>query len=90
MARNGRGGVFIVGVAAGAAATWLLATRRGRSLCGRLTDGGRGPQPERLVDTESVAWQDAGDADERSEALRRKTDETRQRLRRQVGLPPEE
>lgn len=89
MAENGRRGVFLVGLAAGAAATWLLATGKGRALCSRLTAGRRGPEPDQLVDAESSAWQDAADADERSEALRRKIDETRRRLREQVGLPPE-
>lgn len=89
MAGKRRSGLFAVGVAAGAAATWLLATRRGRSLGRRLIGGGRTPEPEQLVAAESTDPHDAVDADERSQALRRKIDETRRRLREQVGLPPE-
>lgn len=87
---NTRGGVFVAGMAAGVAATWLLATRRGRALCGRVTAVGRAPEPEQLVDLEASAGPEAPGAEERSEVLRRKIDETRRRLREQVGLPPEE
>lgn len=89
--KNRRGSLFVVGVAAGAATTLLLATREGRGLCRRLIGGvRRPPAPDRLVEVESAVWEDEQDADARSEELRRKIEETRRRLREQVGLPPEE
>ena len=91
MSDRARGRLFAVGVVAGAATTLLLVTKEGRALCRRAAGGiRRSPSPEELVEVESVAWEEADDADVRSEALRRKIEETRRRLREQVGLPPEE
>jgi len=88
---RGRGRLFAAGVVAGAATTLLLTTKEGRGLCRKLAGSvRRSPSPDGLVEVESVAWEDAEDADVRSEALRRKIEETRRRLREQVGLPPEE
>ncbi len=77
-------GRFIAGVAVGAAAIWLAVSRRGRSLCARVLGRGGDGQP-----TQPWTAEEPPD-DARSEALRDKFDETRRRLREQVGLPPDE
>jgi hypothetical protein len=75
--------MFVFGLAAGAVAVWLFATGEGKAVCARVR--GRGGAQD-----ETVSWQgDGSDADARSEALRQKIEETRRRLREQVGLPPE-
>jgi hypothetical protein len=75
--------MFVIGLAAGAAAVWLIATGKGKAVRERIT--GRGAQSDA-----AASWQgDGSDADARSEALRQKIEETRRRLREQVGLPPE-
>ncbi len=79
--------VFIVGLAAGAAVTWLLMTKRGKQVRGRVLRSGA------AAGDGVPFWQDEasdGEAVARSEALRQKVEETRRRLREQVGLPPEE
>ena len=81
-------GVFVVGLVAGAVATWLLATKQGKQVRDRVFKGGGD-----TAGVEMPAWQGDGssaDADARSEALRQKIEETRRRLREQVGLPSEE
>jgi hypothetical protein len=81
-------GAFVVGLVGGAIVAWLLATKQGKRVRGRVfgsgdAASGGGDMPE---------WQgdgSGGDVDARSAALRQKIEETRRRLREQVGLPPE-
>ena len=75
-------GGFLAGALVGVAAGMLLAPRRGR-----LARQGGSTDPEHVID-------DLGDVSDversaRSEALKAKIEETRRRLREQVGLPPE-
>ena len=68
--------LVVVGTVAGGA-YWLLKSQDGRRL------------RERLMGAAPQAADDLDYADERSEDLRRRIEETRRRLREQVGLPPE-
>lgn len=69
--------LVVVGTVAGGA-YWLFKSQDGRRLRERLAGGGV-PQAADELDYN----------DERSEDLRRRIEETRRRLREQVGLPPE-
>jgi gas vesicle protein len=80
-----RRGIFVAGLAAGAFATWLFATKQGKQVRDRLKGGAQA-----LDEAPASQGDGAVDADARSEALRLKIEETRRRLREQVGLPPEE
>ena len=75
-------GGFIAGALVGVAAGMLLAPRRGR-----LARQGGSLDVEQVVDDLGPA-SDAERTD-RSEALKAKLEETRRRLREQVGIPPE-
>jgi gas vesicle protein len=75
-------GGFLAGVLVGVAAGVLLAPRHGR-----LARRGASSDPEDAAD-EMWATPDAEPSD-RSEALKAKIEETRRRLREQVGIPPE-
>ena len=75
MAESNKGG-FLIGVLVGALAGMLLAPRRSSS-----------PAPE-SEEPPGGEWQEdaASGADSRAEALNRKIEETRRRLREQIGL----
>jgi gas vesicle protein len=73
-------GGFLAGALIGVAAGLLLAPRHGR-----LARHGGSPDISEAVE-ESRA---AAALDDRSEALKAKIEETRRRLREQVGAPPE-
>lgn len=76
-------GGFVVGALLGAAAGLLLAPRSGRETRARLFgEGGLGEQLERLRAAIGAGKESAAD---QSEALRRKIEETRERLRRQMA-----
>ena len=81
MEESTKGG-FLAGVLVGVAAGLLLAPRHGR-LAG---SGGSSDMDEAVEELHAAV--DAGQND-RSDALRAKIEETRQRLREQVGIPPE-
>lgn len=81
MEESTKGG-FIAGALVGVAAGMLLAPRRGR-----LARQGGSLDAEHAVDDPGAA-SDAERTD-RSEALKAKIEETRRRLREQVGIPPE-
>jgi gas vesicle protein len=76
VAESSKGG-FLIGVLVGVAAGMLLAPRRGASTA---AEGEELPGGE---------WQESAPpagADSRAEALNRKIEETRRRLREQIGL----
>jgi gas vesicle protein len=75
-------GGFFAGVLVGVAAGLLLALRHGRL----ARSGESSHLDEAAEDIHAAA--DAGGND-RSEALKVKIEETRRRLREQVGIPPE-
>ena len=75
-------GGFIAGALVGVAAGLLLAPRHGR-----LAHQGGSLDQQHIVDDLGAASDvERGD---RSEALKAKIEETRRRLREQVGIPPE-
>jgi gas vesicle protein len=74
-------GGFLAGVLVGAAAGLLLAPR-----CGRQPDAGGYPDIGEAAEESPAA---AHGGNDRSEALKVKIEETRRRLREQVGMPPE-
>jgi gas vesicle protein len=75
-------GGFFAGIMVGVAAGMVLAPRRGR-----LARQARSLDPAQ-VDDDLGTFSDAQRSD-RSEALKAKIEETRRRLREQVGIPPE-
>lgn len=82
-----RRGGFIVGAALGVVAGLLLAPRSGREMRARLFgEGGLREQVERLRAAVGAGRESAAD---QSEALRRKIEETRERLRRQMAAEEE-
>ena len=78
-ARRKRRGGFIFGALAGAAAGLLLAPKSGKETRRQLLgDGGLGPQVDRMKKAIGAGRESASD---QSEQLRRKIEETRERLR---------
>ena len=96
-ARGKRRGGFLIGALAGAAIGLLLAPKSGKETRARLFgEGGIGSQVDRLKGAVGAGKDSAAD---QSDALKRKIEETRERLRRQMdvggedapggGAPPE-
>jgi len=82
-ARRRRRGGFVVGAVAGAVAGLLLAPRSGKETRAQLLgEGGFGGQVDRVRGALGAGKDSAAD---QSEALRRKIEETRERLRQQVA-----
>ena len=82
-ARRRRRGGFVFGALAGAAAGLLLAPRSGKETRAQLFgEGGFGDQVDRVRGALGAGKDSAAD---QSEALRRKIEETRERLRQQVA-----
>ena len=82
-ARRRRRGGFVVGAVAGAVAGLLLAPRSGKETRAQLLgEGGFGGQVDRVKGALGAGKDSAAD---QSEALRRKIEETRERLRQQVA-----
>jgi gas vesicle protein len=83
-ARRKRRGGFLVGAVAGAAIGLLLAPKSGRETRAQLFgEGGIGGQVDRLKGAVGAGKDSAAD---QSEALKRKIEETRERLRRQMDV----
>ena len=81
--RARRGGILI-GAAAGIGIGLLVAPKSGREIRARLFgEGGVGSQVDRLKSAVGAGKDSAAD---QSEALKRKIEETRERLRRQMDL----
>jgi gas vesicle protein len=81
-ARRGRGGGFLFGLGAGIIAGLLLAPKSGKETRQQLLgDAGLSGQMDRLKDAVGAGKESAGD---QSEALKRKIEETRERLRREM------
>lgn len=86
-AKRRRGG-FLIGALAGVLIGLLLAPKSGKETRAQLFgEGGLGSQVDRL---RSAVGAGKGSAADQSEALRRKIEETRERLRRQMDLSGEE
>jgi len=96
-AKRKRRGGFLIGAIAGAAIGLLLAPKSGKETRAQLFgEGGIGSQVGRLKGAVGAGKDSAAD---QSEALKRKIEETRERLRRQMdvggedapggGAPPE-
>jgi hypothetical protein len=85
-AKRRRRGGFLFGAIAGAVAGLLLAPRSGKDTRSQLFggEGGFGGQVDRLKGAVGAGKESAAD---QSEALKRKIEETRERLRRQTGAP---
>ena len=82
-ARRRRRGGFIFGALAGAVAGLMLAPRSGKETRAQLFgEGGFGSQVDRVKGALGAGKDSAAD---QSEALKRKIEETRERLRQQVG-----
>ena len=85
--RKHRGG-FLIGAIAGAALGLLLAPKSGKETRARLFgEGGIGSQVDRLKGAVGAGKDSAAD---QSEALKRKIEETRERLRRQMDVGGED
>jgi len=83
-AKRKRRGGFLVGAIAGAAIGLLLAPRSGKETRSQLFgEGGIGSQVDRLKGAVGAGKDSAAD---QSEALKRKIEETRERLRRQMDV----
>lgn len=83
-ARRGRRWGFALGASAGAGLALLLAPRSGKETRARLFgEGGLGRQVDRLKGAVGAGKDSAA---EQSEALKRKIEETRERLRQQMDL----
>jgi gas vesicle protein len=82
MAKDKKKGGLLVGLLIGAGVGLLLAPKTGKELRDQLFGGSRGDQGSRFSDA-----MDAGreSAEKRAETLRSKIEETRQRLRDQMG-----
>ena len=82
-ARRRRRGGFVFGALAGAAAGLMLAPRSGKETRAQLLgEGGFGGQVDRVKGALGAGKDSAAD---QSEALKRKIEETRERLRQQVA-----
>ncbi len=82
-ARRKRRGGFILGALVGAAAGLLLAPKSGKETRQQLLgEGGMGQQVDRVKQALGAGKESAAD---QSEALRRKIEETRERLRSHAG-----
>ena len=82
--KRGRRGGFVVGAIAGIGIGLLIAPRSGRETRALLFgEGGMGSQVDRLKSALGAGKDSAAD---QSEALKRKIEETRERLRRQMDL----
>ena len=85
--RKHRGG-FLIGAIAGAAIGLLLAPKSGKETRAQLFgEGGIGSQVDRLKGAVGAGKDSAAD---QSEALKRKIEETRERLRRQMDVGGED
>lgn len=85
--RKHRGG-FLVGAIAGAAIGLLMAPKSGKETRAQLFgEGGIGSQVDRLKGAVGAGKDSAAD---QSEALKRKIEETRERLRRQMDVGDED
>lgn len=85
--RKHRGG-FLVGAVAGAAIGLLMAPKSGKETRAQLFgEGGIGSQVDRLKGAVGAGKDSAAD---QSEALKRKIEETRERLRRQMDVGDED
>ena len=81
--RRSRGGGFVFGLGAGIVAGLLLAPKSGRETREQLFgEAGISGQMDRIKDAVGAGKESAAD---QSEALKRKIEETRERLRRQVA-----
>jgi gas vesicle protein len=81
-AKSRKKGGFIIGAAIGVIAGLLLAPRPGKETREKWLGGGLGAQADRLKTALGAGKESAGD---QSDALRRKIEETRARLREQMG-----
>jgi gas vesicle protein len=87
-AKRKRRGGLLVGAIAGAAIGLLLAPKSGKETRSRLFgEGGIGSQVDRLKSAVGAGKDSAAD---QSEALKRKIEETRERLRRQMDVDGED
>jgi gas vesicle protein len=87
-ARRGRRGGLVVGVVAGVALGLLVAPRSGKETRALLFgEGGLGARVDRVRGALGAGKDSAAD---QSEVLRRKIEETRERLRKQMDLSGEE
>jgi gas vesicle protein len=87
-AKRKRRGGFLVGAIAGTAIGLLLAPKSGKEMRSRLFgEGGIGSQVDRLKSAVGAGKDSAAD---QSEALKRKIEETRERLRRQMDVDGED
>lgn len=84
--KNKKGGLFF-GAIVGAAAGLLLAPQTGKETRDKLFGGGMAAQKDRLREAMGAGMESAAD---RSENLREKIEETRNRLREQMSKAPEE
>ncbi len=82
MAKGKKKGGLLVGLLIGAAIGLLFAPKKGKELRDQLFGGSLGEQKSRLQDAVDAGRQSA---ETRSETLRQKIEETRQRLREQMG-----
>ena len=82
--KRGRRGGFLLGALAGVALGLLMAPKSGRETRASLFgEGGLGGQVDRLKGAVGAGKESAAD---QSEALKRKIEETRERLRKQMDL----
>jgi len=87
-AKRKRRGGFLMGAIAGAAIGLLLAPRSGKETRAQMFgEGGIGDQVDRLKGAVGAGKNSAAD---QSEALKRKIEETRERLRRQMDVDGED
>ncbi|MCX6362596.1 MAG: YtxH domain-containing protein [Actinobacteria bacterium] len=87
-AKRKRRGGFLVGAIAGAAIGLLLAPKAGKEMRAQLFgEGGIGGQVDRLKGAVGAGKDSAAD---QSAALKRKIEETRERLRRQMDVNGED
>jgi hypothetical protein len=87
-ARRKRRGGFLIGAVAGAAIGLLLAPKSGKDTRAQLFgEGGIGSQVDRLKGAVGAGKDSAAD---QSEELKRKIEETRERLRRQMDVSGED
>jgi gas vesicle protein len=82
MAEGKKRGGLLFGLLIGAVIGLLLAPKTGKELRDQLLGGSLGDQKARLQDAVDAGRESA---EKRSETLRQKIEETRQRLREQMG-----